>query len=156
MTKTARLSHQLEKAIENVILESETDTNIEAQTAIVIQENGEIIEALTAEWQFQQVLRMVRKKRLEIKRKARIEEQYLLPGFEELPERITITNGQRRPLADATYHQLREYLAVLHKRHRAARRVQQIKALMELVRKYQIDEPGITVREVCNREARKE
>jgi len=98
---------------------------------------------------------MIRSKRKELAKRQAEENQLMLPGFEKIPQQITIRDGKRRPLEDATYKQLGQYLRVLRRQARDDSRIRQLQALMELVQPYVANNPGITVKEVCLRERHK-
>lgn len=152
MNRTATPIQLLDFAIENDVIAGELGVSIDDLAKRLIRDKAEIIAALTPNWQFERVVKLFRAKRLELARKRRAEGQYLLPGFEGLPQRIVIRDGKRRPLEKATYRQLRDYFEVLRKRANNNPRLAKVKALMELVHPYAQDTPGITVREVCERE----
>lgn len=151
MTQTP--AELLESAAENAVAAFDPGIPIEHHARRLISEETELIEALTPVWQLREVMRILRAKRSDLSRRHREQEQYLLPGFERLPMRIAGLDGRRNQLANATYKELRAYLAVLHKRHRDNAQITQVKALLELVEKYKHKTPKITVREVCEKEA---
>ena len=155
MKQTRTPAQILDAAIENSLISAKPGEGIDAQAKRVISEQKEQIDALTPDWQLREVLRGFRLKRLELARRRRAEDQYLLPGFDRLPQRITIRDGKTRPLDKATYRQLRDYFEVLRKRERYSPKILQVKTLMERLWPYAKETPGITVREVCVKEAAK-
>jgi hypothetical protein len=155
MRQTTSAAQMLDAAIENAVIAAEPGLQIEDQAKRLISEETEIIEALTPEWQIREVVRLLRMKRLEFARKDQPQKQFLLPGFERVPQRILIRDGKRKPLEGATYRQLRDYFKALRKRAYDNAKLTQVKALMELVWKYAQDTPAITVKQVCEREAQK-
>lgn len=155
MKQPSKASELFDSAVETSIISSPISMKIESQAAILIDEERGLIDLLTPIWQVQAVCRLIRLKRKKMADAGGIENQFMLPGFERIPLRITIRDGKRRPLEDATYRQLAQYLHVLRRQARDNSRIQQLQALMGLVRPYMEDNPGITVKEVCLRESRK-
>jgi hypothetical protein len=142
----------LEEAVAKALSGPGSAAYLGDQVLALIANKAEIIAVLTPEWQRREVVKVFHRKKLELRRR-RAPEQTMLPGFEHLPRRISIADGRQKPLHEATYRQLREYLAVLHDRHREDPRVAEVKALVELVQAYAAKNPGITVAEVFERES---
>lgn len=155
MKQTTTPAQLLAEVIENAVIAAKPGVTIDAQASLLISEERALIDANTPAWQHREVVRLLRAKRLELARKRRAEDQYVLPGFEGLPQRIVIREGKRRPLARATYRQLRDYFEFLRKRQLNNPRLTQVKALVQLVQGYARMEPGITVKEVWERESAK-
>ena len=143
----------LEMAAENAAIAAEPGMSIERQAARLIVEEAALIAELTPVWQLRAVVRAIRLKRKELAKRSRTRNQFLLPGFDALPQRIDIRGGKRNQLQDATYRQLRDYFEVLRKRSRYPRRIVQLKALMQLVLGYARKTPGIKVSRVMQLEA---
>jgi hypothetical protein len=120
--------------------------------AIILSEQETLIDRLTPHWQHREILRAIRSVRQEIGRQEGQADQYVLPGFEDLPQRIII--GKHKPrLAAITYPGVSKYLAILEAQEkRDTERIAKVKRLLALMEKYIQSEPTITVREVCERE----
>jgi hypothetical protein len=144
---------ELEMAAENAAIAAEPGISVERQAERLIAEESALIAKLTPIWQLRAVARAIRSKRAEIAKRDRARNQFLLPGFDALPQRIDIRGGKRNQLQDATYRQLRDYFEVLRKRSRYPRRIVQLKALMQLVLGYARKTPGIKVSKVMQLEA---
>lgn len=122
-------------------------------TATLFDDHFPLIERLTPYWQHREVLRAIRRIRREIGRQNP-PEQYALPGFEGMPERVRL-NGSQPRLAALTHPQALQYLWSLEAQTKTdAELVAKVRKLVALMQKYTRQEPEITVREVCEREAR--
>jgi hypothetical protein len=140
----------LEKAILKKLDESPISSGNLA--AILLSEQRTVIDRLTPHWQQREVLRAIRSVRQETGRQDGNADQYLLPGFEDLPQRIII-QGHKPRLAAITHPEALKYLATLEAQEkRDLARIAKVKALLALMEKYIKMEPEITVREVCERE----
>lgn len=152
----AVLSKQLQELIENALIAAAPDTPIKSLAKRLIDSNRELIDLLMEEWRVSYVARLVRAKQAQIAREQRTA-QLMLPGFERLPGRITVSEGRRKPLEQATARQLREYLIVLRRRQKNNTQISQVLSLLQLLKKWQKKLKskgyGLTVAEVMQREA---
>jgi hypothetical protein len=119
--------------------------------AVLFEQQFALIECLTPHWQQQEVARIIRRIVRQLKEQEAADSQYLLPGFEALPHRISL--GKRRQhLSAATYPELCQYLELMERQQQESPRLVQMRAMVDLMKKYARHEPEITVREVCERE----
>jgi hypothetical protein len=139
----------LEKAVETAIYENRRDMPLMELRDQIWTDQAEIVQVLSPFWERAQILHMIRKAR----RKLNPPEQFLLPGFEALPLVFRVEK-RKLHLAQATQSDLQAYLDAMQRQIHEDARVSQIKKLLQLVAKYARKEPEITVREVCQREAR--
>lgn len=79
-------------------------------------------------------------------------QQFVLPGFENLPRRIFLPNGTRKPLDSATVGQIREHLHMLRRRFSEHPKIKRVEAILALMLKYSKDQPRITWLEVKKKE----
>ena len=119
--------------------------------AVILDEQLAEIQTLTPRWQSREVLRIIRRIQQQISEREAEADQYLLPGFEDLPRRIRL-DGKRQHLATATYATLCEYLEIQEQHQLENPRIIALRAMVDLMKKYARHEPQITVREVCERE----
>jgi hypothetical protein len=144
------------QALENAIVKKLAETPISRGNllAVILGEQSTEIEALTPQWQRREVLRIIRRIQQQISEREAEADQYLLPGFEDLPRRIRL-NGKRQHLATATYATLCEYLEIQERHQLENPRIIALRAMVKLMKRYVRDEPEITMREVCERESEK-
>lgn len=119
--------------------------------AVTLEEQSAVIQRLAPQWQRREVLRIIRRLQQRIASEEAEADQYLLPGFEDLPRRIRLA-GKRQHLATATYATLCEYLEIQERHQLENPRIVALRAMVKLMKKYARQEPEITVREVCERE----
>lgn len=97
-------------------------------------------------------VRLIYQERARIARQAQLK----LPGFEELPLRISTPEGGRPLLERSRITQVRGYLVVLKKRHHERLRndpkIALVEALIKRMLKYTRKHPGITVGEIVKLE----
>jgi hypothetical protein len=141
------------QALENAIVKKLAEIPISRGNllAVILGEQSAEIEALTPQWQRREVLRIIRRIQQHIAERETEADQYLLPGFEDLPRRIRL-DGKRQHLATATYATLCEYLEIQERHQLENPRIIALRAMVSLMKKYARHEPEITVREVCERE----
>jgi hypothetical protein len=141
--------------LERVILKKLDEKPISSGNLLanLFDEEYALIESLTPHWQRREVSRAIRSVRQEIGRRDSNTDQYILPGFEDFPQRVRIAGHQ--PKVAALRHQgVSQYLAELEAQEKLnAGRIAKVKELLALMEKYIQNEPEITVREVCEREA---
>jgi hypothetical protein len=75
----------------------------------------------------------------------------LFPGLDQLPQRISATDGTRPRLESATVSQLRAYIKMLNKKH--WERIAQLQSLIAIMEKYSGPRRGFTVKQVADWEA---
>ncbi len=163
MTKTIRpqrsmadLAAELQQQIESLIL-LEPDLSVAqlAQQAVQEAEPGLLAE-LSAHLVVSFALKLARAERSKQSREQR--PQMFLPGFEHLPQRIAVADKKRMPLEKATYSDLRAYIRRLTNLHRDRMKqdpkLTEARMLLGRIAKYNREEPGITVREVMERESK--
>jgi hypothetical protein len=80
------------------------------------------------------------------------QDQMMLPGFPKLPERVTLLDGRRPRLWDATLPQLKQFRKVLMKRR--APRLKIIERLIDFMAPYAVKHPNIRVGQVVRAEAK--
>ena len=141
------------QAIENAIVKKLAEIPISRGNllAVILGEQSAAIDALTPQWQRREVLRIIRRIQQQISEREAEADQYLLPGFENLPRRIRL-DGKRQHLATATYATLCAYLELQEQHQSNNPRIIALRAMVGLMKKYARHEPDITIREVCERE----
>jgi cytochrome P450 len=144
------VEQRMDAAVSDALAGSGPDVEIDQLARRVITENA----ALLGEYLFQEVVRRLRREKIRQARQDRDHYQLPLPGFERLPQTIRLA-GKRRPLQDATYRELRQYLAALHQRHREDPKIAEVQKLIDMVKKYAANAPRITVKEAAELEAKK-
>ncbi len=140
--------------LEKVVIKKLEESPVSAGNlaATLFDDHFLLIERLTPYWQHAEVLSTIRRIRRELGRQNPATEQYPLPGFEGMPERIRL-NGRQPRFAALTYMQAVEYLRTLETQTKIdAQLVAKMRGLVALMEKYVRQEPEITVREVCERE----
>src|SRR5208283_4088687 len=123
--------------LENAIVKKLAESPISRGNllAVMFGEQSAEIEALTPQWQRREVLRIIRRIQQQISEREAEADQYLLPGFEDLPRRIRL-NGKRQHLATATYATLCEYLEVQERHQLENSRIIALRAMVDLMKKY--------------------
>jgi hypothetical protein len=141
------------QVLEKVILQKLLEKPISSGNllAVLLDEQSALLERLTPEWQRQELARVIRRIQRDLNRQEAMDSQYLLPGFERLPKRISM-GDKRQHLSSATHPELSRYLEVLERKQQESPRLIQLRAMVKLMWKYARQEPAITVREVCERE----
>ena len=142
---------RLEKAILTKL--QEKPMNSDNLVAMLTDHEQSLIQRLTPHWQYKAILRVIRRIRLHLARENPGQQQYPLPGFEDMGERVRIEGHEKR-FAALTYE-----LALAHVRELEAdgkansARIGRMHELLSLMEPYSRLEPEITVREVCQRES---
>jgi hypothetical protein len=155
MTKS--LKRDLEITLETALM-LDAKTPIPALAKKIYDAEPELVESVKEEFIIDRFTWMLYRKHRKAKAVARIS-QMTLPGFEgleKLPLRITLKNGTRPELRDATLQQLKEFRFVLWSRRDS--RIPTLDKLIALVAGY--SKPGagskITVGKVIDAEKAKQ
>ena len=127
-----------------------------AIAARAVQESDpEIVSELAHHLVLSFVAKMARAERAK-QAQARHEQLYL-PGFEHLPQRITVADRKRVRTQEDTYSDVRNYVRRLSNRHRDRMRndpkLAEGRELLKRMARYNRTAPGIKVKEVMLREA---
>lgn len=151
----AELTSEFQHEIESLtILEPKLPAHGIAAQAIQEAE-PELVSELSGHLLLSFAIRLVRIERAKQSRERH--EQLSLPGFEHLPERITVTDKKRVYIQEATYTDLREYVRRLSNRYRDRMRndpkLADGRALLKRIARYNRKTPGIKVKEVMLRDA---
>jgi hypothetical protein len=147
---TATLKRELEITLETALMLAEPDTSIPALAERIYNSEPRLMAECQRVWALERITWMLYRRQ----QTATASRQLCLPGFENLPQRITLKNGTRRALRSATLPLLIEFRDVLSRRRTA--RFHAVERLITLVAEYDKTHPDITVGEVIGLEAMKQ
>jgi len=108
---SATLSRELEVTIETALMLAEPDITVPKLAERIYDSEPKLMAECQRLWALERIRWILYRKRQRIAAKN----QLRLPGFENLPRLITMEDGRRRILKNATLDDLREYRAVLMK-----------------------------------------
>lgn len=148
MAPTA-LEVELEITLDAALTFAEPGTKLPTIAERVYQSEPALVEQLCHPWMVERFIWILRRKR----RKIAAWQQFLLPGFEQLPGRITIRDRHWRSLRFAKLEDLKQYRAVLQERRDP--RLVQLDKLIALVSLYKQRGASLTVLEVMEKEQAK-
>jgi hypothetical protein len=145
---TATLKKELEITIETALMLAEEGTTIPALAERIYNSEPQLMGECQRLWALERIRWILYRKKQRIASKN----QLRLPGFENLPRVITMKDGRRRVLKNATLDDLREYRTVLVNANND--RIEALDRLIALVSKYSKREKKrlITVEEVITAE----
>ena len=146
---TAALKRDLEITLETALMLAEPDTPIPVLAQRIYDSDPTLMAECQHIWALERIIWMLYRKQ----QAATSSRQLCLPGFENLPNRITMKDGRRRALRSATLVHLIEFREVLAKRRTA--RYHAVVKLIALVAEYDKTQPDIQVGEVMALEALK-
>ena len=95
------------------------------------------MEMLKEPWMVERLAWQINRKRAERWRAE--SSQLALPGFEEMPLRIFLRNGQRPRLEFATMSQVEDHVKLLRTRFKNSPRLRKMEAVLDLMRRYAED-----------------
>ena len=98
---------------------------------------SELMEMLKEPWMVEWLAWQINRKRAERWRAE--SSQLALPGFEEMPLRIFLRNGQRPRLEFATMSQVEDHVKLLRTRFKNSPRLRKMEAVLDLMRRYAED-----------------
>lgn len=147
---TAALKRDLEITLETALMLAEPETPIPALAVRIYDSETKLMAEVGRIWIIERITWMLYRKR----QSSTSSRQLCLPGFELLPQRITLKDGTRRALRSATLPLLVEFREVLSRRRTA--RFHAVERLITLVAEYDKNHPDITVGEVIGLEALKQ
>jgi hypothetical protein len=112
----------------------------------------ELMEELKESWMVERLAWHINRKRTERWREN--SSQLVLPGFEEMPLRIFLRNGERPRLDYATMSQIEDHVKLLRTRFTNSPRLKRMEAVLDLMRRYaaQKENFGITWSDVKKKE----
>jgi hypothetical protein len=146
-----------ESAANLLILEPEIQKAVAAER-IIREAEPEFLSQLTQHLLSQFALTVVGAEKAKVA-KASQPAQLVLPGFERIPRKITIGDGQKIALSEAKQSDLRKYLKALNQkdrnRHTTNPKIAEVKALIEVMGRHSRKHRGITYAEVVELESRR-
>lgn len=152
---TGNMEKQIERRVDEAIELADlgaSDVTARAIAEGIYDSEPELMEQLKRPWMVDRLLWMVSRKRRNRRRVQRGDDQLTLPGFEGLPRSIFLPDGHRKSLDDANVTQVRAHLNMLRNRLKHHPKIEQMEAVLELMRKYSGEQPRITWAEVKRRE----
>ena len=112
-----------------------------------------LMDALHRPWVVDRLIWIIgRKRRSQWRKNPLPEAQLVLPGFEGLPQTIFLRDGSRKPLDEAMATHVREHIKMLKSRLKTSPKIQRMEAVLELMQKYNREQPGIKWAEVKRKE----
>lgn len=153
------LTIQLQRALEDAIELSHFTKGLVSVGLIaedVYDSNPGLMEEAKRPVLLARIRKMIENRRTRVWSKSEPEKPQLnLPGFEDLPRRIFLPNGRRKLLDDATVKDVQSHIAMLRKRFLEHPKILQMKQVLDLMQKYNVEKPRITWAEVKAIEAQK-
>lgn len=146
---TTSLKRDLEITLETALMLAGPDTPIPALAATIYDSEPTLMGEVGRIWIIERLTWMLYRRRTNVPS----EKQLVLPGFTNLPRRMTLKDGSRPFLMQGTLKDLQEFREVLLKRRPA--RLRAVERLIELMGEYAKLRAGITVAEVMLAEAAK-
>jgi hypothetical protein len=154
-----KLTENIENKIERVVYESielavlssggVTSRSIAEK---IYESEPDLMEQLKPYWMVDRLLWMVSRKRHMRRSMQRNAVQLALPGFEGLPRRIFLPDGQRKFLDDATIEMIQDHVQILRDRLKPNSKIKLMEAVLDLMRKYSTAHRKITWGEVKDKE----
>lgn len=142
------LTAQIRKALEEAIEIAHFTKSLHSLKLIaedVYDSNPGLMEQLKRPVLIARIRRMIKGKRYDAWSKSQHgTEQLELPGFDNLPRRIFLPNGNRKLLDEATAKDVRRHIAMLRKRLGEHPKIVQMERILELIEKHNAEKPRIT------------
>ncbi len=114
MLLTPDLQKEVDTAIETTLMFAPKSATLKELAARAYNSNRPIFDQAQETWMLDRIEWMVaRKRRAIISVDAEEPAQFMLPGFERIPRRLTMKSGKRVPLRNAILSQVRDYRAAL-------------------------------------------
>ncbi len=112
---TATLKKEIDTALETTLMFAPKNATLKELAARAYNSNRPTFDQAQETWMLERIeWLMARKRRTIIPIDAADEDpQFMLPGFERIPRRLTLKSGKRVALQNAILSQLREYRAAL-------------------------------------------
>lgn len=146
------LTVQLQKDLEDAIEISHFTKGLSSVKFIaedVYDSNPGLMEQAKRPVLISKIRKMVENRRARIWSKNEPQnDQMALPGFDRLPRRIFLPNGNRKLLDETTAYDIQKHLVMLRKRLGEHPKIRQIERVLELMGKYTPEKPRITWAEV--------
>lgn len=146
---TSILKRDLEITLETALMLVEDGTPLQQLAERIYNAESQLMSQLQRPWMVERLVWMLSRKRQHIVSAN----QLRLPGFEDLPRRLTMKDGRRVALRNANLEQLKEFRNVLLARRN--KRLESLNRLIACVAEYEHKTPGITVGEVISLEIEK-
>jgi hypothetical protein len=144
---TAALKRELELAVETAVMLADSDTPDTAIAARLYDAEPALMEKLARPLAVERMIWTMKRRRQHIPS----QDQMVLPGFPNLPQRIRLKDGSRPLLMQSTIKQLREFRQILMKRKGA--RLIIVEKLIDFMTPYSVKKSTITVAEIVARQA---
>lgn len=114
MPITITLQKEIETALETTLMFAPKDATLKELANRAYNSNRVVFDQAQETWMLDRIEWMIaRKRRTIIPVDADADAQFMLPGFERIPRRLTMKSGKRVMLQKAILAQLREYRAAL-------------------------------------------
>jgi len=111
---TAALQHQIETVLETILMMAPKGTSLKDLAKRAYVSERAVFDQAQEAWMLDRIeWLLARKRRTIIPVDAGEDAQFMLPGFERIPRRLTMKSGKRVMLQKAILAQLREYRAAL-------------------------------------------
>jgi hypothetical protein len=167
---TAALQHEIDTVLETVLMMAPKGTPLKELAKRAYASERDVFDRAKDTWMLERIEWMMARKRRSIipVDSGEDDAQFMLPGFERIPRRLTLRTGKRVALHNAVLSQLREYRAALlaqltnYRNTLAAKdpaqhpRVVELDRLIELVTPYAKQGKTITVAQVMAAEKKKQ
>ncbi len=150
ITLHATVKQELDITLETALMLAEPGTSIPALADRLYDSEHELIEKIQRPWIVERLTWLLYRKQRNIPAAG----QLLLPGFPNLPRRMTLKDGRRPFLMQGNMKQVQEFRDVLLRRKRST--LAAIEKLLILMAPYAKERPGITVVEVLTAERQKQ
>ncbi len=154
MTKVnleTRIGRVLKEAIELADIGGASTATI-AIAGRIYDSEPELMTELQRPWMVDRLNWMIARMRRDRRRAKSADDQLALPGFESLPRTIFLRDGARQKLDNANTTQVREHVKMLRSRLKHHAKIDQMEAVLELMRKHSHEKHGITWAEVKRKE----
>ena len=142
------IARDLDITLETALMLSEGKSSVRKIAESIYESEAEMLEQFRHPWMVDRIVWMLKRRQSKI-----AQGQLALPGFENLPRRITVKGGHRAALRFATLRELKEYRAILWKQE--DKRVKTLDRLIELVASYAVENPNIRAQEAMEMEAKR-
>lgn len=111
---TVELQNEIDTALETTLMFAPKDATLKELAARAYNSNRPTFDQAQETWMLERIEWLIaRKRRTIIPVDAEEPAQFMLPGFERIPRRLTMKSGKRVALQNAILSQLREYRAAL-------------------------------------------
>lgn len=151
----ASIETQITKVLDEAIELADIGGATTATSAIaerVYDSESDLMAELQRPWMVDRLIWMISRMRRTRRRAKMVDGQLVLPGFETAPRTIFMRDGRRQQLDKANVTQIVEHLKMLRARLKQHSKIDQMEAVLELMRKYSQEQPGITWAEVKRKE----